>query len=108
MSAVLRSIPGLNSKFLAIGFSRNHDAAFMNELAKAGSTIGNFIFIDPSKQGWQDEVKVALADCLEIAVSNSSPFNFLIENHAISFSKNLVAEQNYVYPETEEESKDGE
>lgn len=52
MSAVLRSIPGLNSKFLAIGFSRNHDAVFMNELAKAGSTIGNFIFIDPSKQNW--------------------------------------------------------
>jgi hypothetical protein len=108
ISAVLRSIPGLNSKFLAIGFSKNHDAAFMNELAKAGSTIGNFIFIDPSKNLWQDEVRVALADCLEIATSNSGPFNFLIENHSISFSKQIAAELTYVYPESEEESKDEE
>jgi hypothetical protein len=51
-------------------------------------------------------VNTALAESLEIAVSNSSPFSFLIENHGISFSKNLAAEINYVYPESEEESKD--
>jgi hypothetical protein len=51
MSATLKSIPNLNSKFMAIGFSQGHDAVFMNELAKAGSTIGNFIYVDQRKEG---------------------------------------------------------
>jgi Mg/Co/Ni transporter MgtE len=39
--ATLKSVPGLNSKFMAIGFSQGHDATFMNELFKVRSTIGN-------------------------------------------------------------------
>lgn len=46
MSVLLKSYPGLNSKFLAIGFSKDHDAVFLNKLAMAGSTLGNFIYID--------------------------------------------------------------
>ena len=37
LSIMLKSYPGLNSKFLAIGFSSNHDATFMNKLAMSGS-----------------------------------------------------------------------
>lgn len=107
MSATLKSVPGLNSKFMAIGFSQGHDAAFMNELAKAGSTIGNFIYVDQSKPGWQQQVNTALSESLEIAMSNSCPFHFGFENHSISFSKNLTGEMNYVYAEDgEEESKE--
>jgi hypothetical protein len=71
----------------------------MNELAKAGSTIGNFIYVDQSKEGWQQQVNTALAESLEIAIANSCPFNFNVENHANSFSRNLVAELHYVYAE---------
>ena len=33
----IRSIPGLKSRFLAVGFSRDHDAAFMNRIANFGT-----------------------------------------------------------------------
>ena len=42
----IRAIPGLKSRFLAIGFSRDHDAVFMNRIANFGTEQGNFIFID--------------------------------------------------------------
>jgi len=83
MSATLKSIPNLNSKFMAIGFSQGHDAVFMNEPTKAGSTIGNFIYVDQRKEGWQKEVNTALADSLDIALSDSSPLKFEIANSAI-------------------------
>ena len=105
MSAALQSIPGLNSKFLAIGFSQGHDAAFMNDLAKAGSMIGNFIYVDQSKAGWQQQVNTALKESLEIAISNSSPFNFNFENHAISFSLKIAGEMTYVFADTEEQEE---
>lgn len=100
MSILLKSYPGLNSKFLAIGFSTNHDANFLNNLAKAGSTLGNFIYIDQTKNGWQDKVKEALSESLEIALSDSSNFKFQLENNSIAFSKVLTTEFNYIYDET--------
>lgn len=52
LSMMLKSYPGLTSKFLAIGFSSNHDAKFMNKLAMSGSQLGNFIYINQAQQGW--------------------------------------------------------
>lgn len=34
------------SRFLTIGFSREHDAQFLNMIAQLGSELGNFIYID--------------------------------------------------------------
>lgn len=105
MQGLLQSLPNLNSKFMAIGFSRNHDAVFMNELAKAGSKIGNFIYIDQSKEGWQKEVNAALGESLDIALSGSAPFKFGIANNTIQFTRDFVGEMNYVYAETEDEEE---
>jgi len=33
----MKSIPGLTLKFLAVGFSRDHDAEFMNRIANYGN-----------------------------------------------------------------------
>ena len=46
VSARIKSLPNLRTKFLSVGFSRGHDAAFMNRIANFGSDIGNFVFID--------------------------------------------------------------
>lgn len=46
MSEALKARPNLRTKFLSIGFSRGHDAVFMNKIANFGTDIGNFIFID--------------------------------------------------------------
>jgi len=46
VSAALKSKQNLRTKFLSVGFSRGHDASFMNKIANFGSDVGNFIFID--------------------------------------------------------------
>jgi len=46
MKQKLSLIPNLTSRFLTIGFSRNHDAVFLNKITKSGSELGNFFFID--------------------------------------------------------------
>jgi uncharacterized protein with von Willebrand factor type A (vWA) domain len=42
----IKARPGLKSRFLSVGFSRDHDAVFMNRIANFGTEQGNFIFID--------------------------------------------------------------
>jgi hypothetical protein len=46
MCDIFKSNKDLNSRFLSIGFSRDHDAVFMGQLAEAGLERGNFIYID--------------------------------------------------------------
>ena len=36
----------LKSRYMTIGFSRDHDARVMNQVAGAGSERGNFMFVD--------------------------------------------------------------
>jgi hypothetical protein len=38
----------IRSRFLTIGFTSSHDALFLNEIAKAGTELGNFFYIDVS------------------------------------------------------------
>jgi mannitol-1-phosphate/altronate dehydrogenase len=52
----------LKSKFLSVGFSRGHDAAFMNRIANMGNEQGNFAFIDSYNDGWRDELNNSLMD----------------------------------------------
>ena len=52
VSERIKAIPNLRTKFLSIGFSRGHDAVFMNRIANFGHDIGNFIFIDQGEAGW--------------------------------------------------------
>ena len=56
MSEWIKSRPGLRSRFLSVGFSRDHDAAFMNRIANFGSEQGNFIFIDRSDENWRENM----------------------------------------------------
>jgi hypothetical protein len=36
----------MKTRFLSIGFSENHDAAFMNRIAQSGTELGNFFYVD--------------------------------------------------------------
>ena len=38
---------------MSVGFSRDHDAVFMNKIARFGTDVGNFIFIDSQEQNWE-------------------------------------------------------
>ena len=56
MSQWIKARPGLRSRFLSVGFSRDHDAAFMNRIANFGNEQGNFIFIDRSDENWRENM----------------------------------------------------
>jgi hypothetical protein len=72
MKSKLALIPNLTSRFLTIGFSANHDAVFLNKITKSGSELGNFFFIDTSKNDYTDDVKKCLSESLDIAMEGTS------------------------------------
>ena len=49
---MIKTKPNLKSRFMTIGFSRDHQAQFMNEIAGYGSEQGNFIFVDSYEHGY--------------------------------------------------------
>ena len=46
ISSKIKDRPNMSTRYLSIGFSRDHNATFMNQIAQFGSSMGNFIFID--------------------------------------------------------------
>ena len=123
ISAQLKSKPNLQTKFLSVGFSRGHDAAFMNRIANFGSEQGNFIFIDSYNEGWRDEMNQSLCDTLDIALESAATFKFSIVNSLVGYEAQTSAESNFVARDNvmqtekvqqpqqdaeEEEKKDGE
>ena len=59
------------SRFLTVGFTSSHDAKFLNEIANAGSELGNFFYIDTSKPGYKEEITKSLSSSLEMAIDES-------------------------------------
>lgn len=55
------------NRYLTLGFSRDHDAVFLNKIAQSGSEMGNFFFIDTQKEGYVDDVKENLKNSLSMA-----------------------------------------
>lgn len=58
----IRAREELKSKFLCVGFSRGHDAKFLNRIANMGSAQGNFAFIDSYEEGWRDNLNTSLLE----------------------------------------------
>ena len=83
VSARIKSMPNLRSKFLSVGFSRGHDAAFMNRIANFGNDIGNFVFIDSYEEGWRDNLNESMMDSLDIALESAAKVKFSIKNAAM-------------------------
>jgi len=61
----------ISSRFLTIGFSRDHDAVFLNRIAQSGSEMGNFFFIDTSLPDKTEKVKECLSNSLSMAQQSS-------------------------------------
>lgn len=43
----------------------------LNSLAQAGSSTGNFIYVDTSVQGYQEEIIKAMTNSLNMAMSSA-------------------------------------
>lgn len=95
------------TRFLSIGFSQNHDAKFMNEIAQSGSTIGNFIFIDSNKPNFENDVDSSLSESLDIAMEGDSGLKIIVRSDADKeWKQDLMLNPTPII--SEEESKDGE
>ena len=44
----------ITSRFLTIGFTNEHDAKFLNEIAQSGSDLGNFFYINTENSNYPD------------------------------------------------------
>ena len=96
MSERIKAKPGLRSRFLSVGLSRDHDAVFMNRIANFGSEQGNFTFIDSRLEGWREKMSQSLLDSLEIALESFSKVRFAIKNEAEGHAEEVKAEIQYV------------
>ena len=93
----LKAHPGLRSRFLTVGFSRDHDAVFMRRIASFGTEQGNYIFIDTYEQNWQEELNKSLLDSMDMAVESRSNFKFSLYNEAVGgFRQQNKCEIRYV------------
>ena len=96
LSERIKARPGLRSRFLAVGLSRDHDAVFMNRIANFGSEQGNFIFIDSRLEGWREKMSQSLLDSLEIALESNGKAKFSIKNEAEGHAELAKAEIQFV------------
>ncbi len=57
----------ITSRFLTIGFTKDHDALFLNSIAQAGSDLGNFFYIDTENEGYAEQIQDCLQSSLQMA-----------------------------------------
>ena len=104
MTNTVRSIPNLVTRFLTIGFSKDHDAVFLNNIAQCGSELGNFFYIDTGAQDYAEQVKQCLTDSLNMAMDGALPIKLEFTNDLFQYSESFKVELNYEY-DVEEEHK---
>lgn len=104
VSARIKSMPNLQTKFLSVGFSRGHDAAFMNKIANFGSDIGNFVFIDSYEEGWRDNLNQSMVDSLDIALESAAKIKFSIKNAAVGYEEIIKPENSFKVQDSGEQT----
>ena len=104
VSARIKSMPNLQTKFLSVGFSRGHDAAFMNRIANFGSDIGNFVFIDSYEEGWRDNLNQSMVDSLDIALESAAKIKFSIKNAAVGHEEMIKPESSFKVQDSGEQT----
>lgn len=61
----------ISTRLCCIGFSKHHDAVMLNSIAKAGSNLGNFIYIDTNNPEYKEQMKEALSETLGMIINDS-------------------------------------
>ena len=62
-----QEITEIKSRFLTIGFTQDHDAKFLNQIAEAGSELGNFFYIDTGNSNYKAQIAECLVQSLSLA-----------------------------------------
>lgn len=98
----------VSSRFLTIGFSRDHDAIFLNKIAQSGSELGNFSFIDTTLPDKMDRVKECLSNSLSMSRQEDG-LVLVIESVLGSLKeKAVLAKEPYFPPKVVQEGEEEE
>ena len=90
----------LRSRYLTIGFSQNHNAQQMNQIASSGSDQGNFIYVDTQANDYPQQIAEALGDSFDIALACDSALKFRIENVQEDYKVVSIPDIDYVAAES--------
>ncbi len=94
-----------NSRFLTIGFSRDHDAVFLNKIAQSGSEQGNFFYVDTSQDNYPELVKECLRNSLSLAQAEDGLVLKIRSESGNVQEKAVLQMTKYFNPESDEEVK---
>ncbi len=92
------------TRLLSIGFGASHDAPFMNRIAKAGSEMGNFFYIDTSGN-YTELVTKCLSESLDIAMEGSGQLKLQVSD-GLKLTETLGLETTYNFAEQSAENED--
>ena len=97
------------NRYLTLGFSRDHDAVFLNKIAQSGSEMGNFFFIDTQKAGYVEDVKESLSSSLSLAAQAEDGLLMKFLSAATKTTEKIVLAKSpiFVKPAIDEEEKKG-
>jgi len=102
----LASRAAIQSRFLSIGFSQDHDAAFMNKIALAGNQMGNFFYINTGMPDYGEVVKKSLTESLDIAMESSGALKINLVNKDTDVDVTHALETNVEFAENEVQDVD--
>jgi hypothetical protein len=85
----------ITSRFLTIGFTEHHRADLLNQIALAGSEVGNFIYVDTSKADFQKQIEDSLISSLELT-STASGLRAKMSSQCMEFNKSMVLEKSII------------
>ena len=90
---------GCKVRYMCIGFSANHNAQQMNQIANSGTDQGNFMFVDTQFNDFPQRIAEALGDSFDIALGSDSAVKFRIENQQEDYKVVAPAEISYTHAE---------
>lgn len=76
----------IESTIYTIGFSAHHDAKLLNTIAKAGTTLGNFIYIDNREPNSKDKLIDSVHNSIDLALNQSSSTKIHFTNSTLNMT----------------------
>ena len=96
----------ITSRFLTIGFTSSHDAAFLNQIAQSGSELGNFFYVNTDQADYPDQIQQCLASSLSMAQSVEG-LHLRLTSKSMEYKDKTVLAKSYAEESDEEEDQEG-
>ena len=94
----------VSSRFLTIGFTSAHDAAFLNRIAQAGSDLGNFFYVNTERDDYPDQIKECLQSSLSMAQTEDG-LALNVSSHCMELNQKIILSKTLAVVDDEEETK---